>query len=300
MSAARYRLGFALVTASAIAWSTAGLFTRALPLDSATLLAWRGIYGGIGIVAIGLMVEGRQIGGGFRRFCRRDGWPGWLFAASAIIGMICYIASLRATSVAHVAVIYASIPFVAAAFGWIFVKERPTFAALSASLAALLGIAVMVGFGSDGALAGDLLAFGMTLGMASGMVLARRFHDIPFLPAAAISAFVSGAICWPYGHPLDVTAGQMGLLALFGIVNSAVGFGLFTLGARFLPTVETALIGSLDAPLSPLWVWLVFNEVPGVSTLVGGAIVFVAVAVFLAISGRQSMRPAQTAIAETA
>lgn len=38
------------------------------------------------------------------------------------------------------------------------------------------------------------------------------------------------------------------LLALFGIVNFAVALPLYTLGARHLPAIETALIGALDAP----------------------------------------------------
>jgi drug/metabolite transporter (DMT)-like permease len=41
------------------------------------------------------------------------------------------------------------------------------------------------------------------------------------------------------------------------------------------------LIGSLDAPLAPLSVWLVFNETPSGSTMIGGAIVFIAVAAHL-------------------
>jgi drug/metabolite transporter (DMT)-like permease len=297
MTSARYRLGLVFVTASAIAWSLAGLFTRALPmLDSATMLTWRGIYGAIGIGALIIALEGRNALSGFRRM----GWPGWLFIVDGVIGMICYVASLKTTTVAHVAVIYASIPFAAAALGWIFIGERPSVSAILASLAALAGIAIMVGFSAEGSLFGDLLAFGMTLGMAIGMVLARRFQTIPFTHAACVSALISGVICWPLGAPLDVTGHQMVLLALFGLINSSVGFGLFTLGARFLPAIETALIGSLDAPLSPLWVWIAFNEIPGVSTMVGGLIVFVAVAVYLILGSRRPAKDrAPAVLAET-
>jgi drug/metabolite transporter (DMT)-like permease len=283
MLSARYRLGLVLVVTSSLAWSTAGLFTRILPLDGMTMLAWRGFYGALGMLALGLLLEGRQLATGLKIFVRRDGWPAWLFAACTVAGMICYITSLRATTVAHVAVIYASVPFVAAVLGWIFLAERPSISAIAASLAALVGIAVMAGFGSEGALAGDLLAFGMTLTMALSIVLTRRFRAIPFLPAAVLSALVSGIVCWPFGNPMSVSSSQMATLAAFGIVNSAVGFGLFTIGARFLPAIETALIGALDAPLSPLWVFLAFNEVPGPSTIVGGLIVFVSVAIYLVI-----------------
>ncbi|MBU7009015.1 hypothetical protein Ga0451573_003998, partial [Peptococcaceae bacterium DYL19] len=41
MSAAGYRLGLVFVTGSAVAWSTAGFFTRLIQLDSWTMLAWR-------------------------------------------------------------------------------------------------------------------------------------------------------------------------------------------------------------------------------------------------------------------
>lgn len=277
MKPAGYNLGLILVTASAIAWSTAGLFTRLIPLDSWTMLAWRGIFGAIGLAAVILVMERRNAGTGFRRM----GWPSGLFAIVSAVGMIFFITSLKHTTVAHVAVIYATVPFLAAALSWLVMRERPTKSASIASLVALAGVAVMVGFGIEGGLFGDLLAFGMTLSMALMMVIARHYRDIPVMPAACLSALLSGLVCWPLGDPLAVTGYELLLLALFGLVNSAVGLALFTLGARLLPAIETALIGSLDAPLAPLWVWLVFNETPSGSTMIGGAIVFVAVAAHL-------------------
>ena len=62
------------------------------------------------------------------------------------------------------------------------------------------------------------------------------------------------------------------------------------LGARFLPAIETALIGSLDAPLAPLWVWLAFDETPSAITLIGALIVFTAVGIHLILSAIKSTR----------
>jgi drug/metabolite transporter (DMT)-like permease len=222
-------------------------------------------------------MERRNILRGFRNL----GWPGWLFAALGGLGMIFFITSLRHTTVAHVAVIYATVPLLAAGLGWLVSREKPSASAVAASLAALAGVVVMVGFGAEGSLLGNLLAFGMTIAMAFIMVIARRFRNIPVMPAACLSALLSGLVCWPLGNPLVVSGHEFLMLALFGLVNSAIGLSLFTLGARLLPAIETALIGSLDAPLAPLWVWLAFNETPGRSTIVGGAIVFIAVAAYL-------------------
>ena len=40
-----------------------------------------------------------------------------------------------------------------------------------------------------------------------------------------------------------------------------------------------------------LWVWLVFSETPGASTMIGGAIVFVAVAAHLIAGASRTTRP---------
>jgi drug/metabolite transporter (DMT)-like permease len=296
MSSSEYRLGLVLVTASAVAWSTAGFFTRLIPLDSWTMLAWRGVFGALGIAAVMLAMERTDAFFSFRNM----GWPGWLFAMVSGMGMIFFITSLRHTTVAHVAVIYATVPFAAAALAWLVMHEKPTRRAVGASLVALAGVVLMVGFGLDGNLFGDLLAFGMTFSMAVMMVIARRYQKIPVMPAACLSALLSGLVCWPIGEPLAVSGDQLLMLSLFGLVNSAVGLALFTLGARLLPAIETALIGSLEAPLAPLWVWLAFNETPSRNTIVGGLIVFAAVAIHLlaAASKTQAGRPVTETIGE--
>jgi len=280
----QYRLGLVLVTASAVAWSTAGLFTRLIHLDSWTMLAWRGIFGAFGIALVIFAIERRKAW----RSLIHLGLPGWAFAIVSAIGMICFITALRQTSVAHVAVIYALAPFIAAALGWLAMRELPTRNAVATSAIALAGVAVMVGFGADGTFLGDILALGMTVCCAAMMVLARRFPDIPTMSAACWSALLSGLVCWPMGEPLSLSTSSLVLLVLFGVVNSAVGLILFTLGARFLPPIETALIGSLDAPLAPLWVWIAFDETPSPATLVGGGIVFAAVGIHVWTTAQQS------------
>ncbi|MBV9567535.1 MAG: DMT family transporter [Hyphomicrobiales bacterium] len=285
MSTTEYRLGLALVTASAAAWSTAGFFTRLIPLDSWTMLAWRGIFGAVGITVVILAMERREAW----RSVRDMGSPGWLFAVISAIGMVFFITSLGHTTVAHVAVIYATVPFIAAGLGWVVMRERPSTNAVIASLAALTGVVLMVGLGLEGGRFGDLLAFAMTSCMAAMIVIARRFSNIPTMPAACLSALLSGLVCWPFGEPASVSAHELLLLSLFGLVNSAVGLALFTLGARLLPPIETALIGSLDAPLAPLWVWIAFKETPSFSTLAGGLVVFAAVTIHIMVEARNSV-----------
>ncbi len=279
MSRASHRMGFVLVTGSAAAWSLGGLFTRLIHLDNWTMAAWRGVFGALGLVAVMAAQRQRNVWATFRSM----GWLGWVFIVQSAAGMIFYLSALTHTSVANVAVIYATAPFLAAGLGWVVLREKPSTSSVVASLVALTGVALMVSFGRPGGLSGDLLALGMTWSMASTMVVARHYREIPILLTACIASLLSGLFAWPFGAPLAVTGHELLLLALFGIVNFAIGLPLFTFGARILPPIETALIGAVDAPLAPLWVWLVFSETPGMSTLVGGTIVFAAVAIHLIV-----------------
>ena len=132
---------------------------------------------------------------------------------------------------------------------------------------------IMAGLSGEGSWLGDLLAFAMTASLAVMMVISRRYQGIPVMQAACLSAFLSGLIGIPFAADLAVSGPDLINLALFGLVNSSVGLVLFTLGARLLPAIETGLIGSLDAPLAPIWVWLAFAETPAKATLIGGLVV---------------------------
>ncbi len=111
MRDAQYPLGVALVTGSAVAWSLAGFFTHLIPLDVWTMLTWRGIFGAIGLVAVIFIMQRGAACASFRAM----GWSSGLFAIVSAVGMIFFITALRHTTVAHVAVIYAAVPFVAGA-----------------------------------------------------------------------------------------------------------------------------------------------------------------------------------------
>lgn len=284
-----HQLGLLFVTISAIAWSTAGYFTRLIPLDSFTLLAWRGVFGSLSLLVVIVAMNGRGTLHEFLRFGKAE----WIYVALTVAGMIMFITSLGHTSVAHGAVIYATIPFLAAFLGWLFLDEIPSRHALAASVVAIGGVGLMVGFGSDGGWFGDLLAFGMTSCMALSIIIMRKNPTMSATPAACVGAVISIFVCWPLGTPLEVTGLQISQMALFGMVNSAVGLAFFAWGSRKIPAIETALIGALDTPLAPLWVWIAFNERPAANTVIGGSIVFAAVIGHIVAS--QKSQPAASA-----
>ena len=56
-----------------------------------------------------------------------------------------------------------------------------------------------------------------------------------------------------------------------------LGLAAFTVAARLIPAAEMAVITLLEVALGPVWVWIGVGERPNAATLVGGAMVIVAV-----------------------
>jgi drug/metabolite transporter (DMT)-like permease len=269
------RTGIALVTAAAVAWSTAPFFIRLLPFDSWTILFWRGLFGGGLITAILVLTQG-QAG---PQDLAKMGKSGWLVASLSTLGMVSFIPALQLTSVSNVAIIIATGPFVAAALAWIWLRESARLRTLLASLAALCGVAIIVGNARTGS---DILGIGlaclMTLAIAAMTVAVRRHKNTPMVAAAALSNILGSIVSIPFAHGLaSVTGTDLIILAMFGFFQVALGLTLFVLGSRLLPSGQASLIATLETPLMPFWVWLAFQEVPAPRALVGGALVMGAV-----------------------
>lgn len=267
------RLGLAMIFTSTLAWSTAGLFIRAADTDLATIIFWRGIFGVLGMAVVLLAFQGRPGLGSFLRLGR----AGWAYVLVSVLTLPAYLASLHLTSIAHVAIIYATVPLMTACLAWLVLREAAPRSAIIASIIALSGAVLMVGLSDDGTLLGDALALAMTFGMAVLVVLARRNPEIPALAAGLIATFLTVLAVAPWVATSMPPADTITILAIFGLSNALLGFALFILGSRRIPAIETALIGALEAPIAPVWVWLMFGETPGAATLLGGLIVFAAV-----------------------
>ena len=130
------------------------------------------------------------------------------------------------------------------------------------------------------------MALGMVAAMAAIIVIARANPDMPALAAGIVSAVWAPLACLPFASLGGITPENILLMAGFGLVNSTLGFALFIAGSRRAAPVVTGLMGALETPLTPLWVWLVFAETPSTATLAGGGLVMLAVGWFILIEGR--------------
>lgn len=263
--------GVVLVCISALVFSTAGIFTKAVEANAWAVIFWRGL--GAALLSLGYVA----LRGGLRDEIARFGGPALLAAVIGASGTAAFIPAFKLTSVTNVVLIWATAPFVAACLAWLLIGERPGRRILVTSLLALLGVALTLrGSVGTGNLTGDLLALWMTLMMAAFYVIYRVWPDTPTVLPNVLSSLFLLVPGWYLGAPMLTARPEIGILLAFGLVFAVASITL-TEGARRIPAAQTALLGALETPLAPLWAWLILGELPTLWALIGGTLVLIAV-----------------------
>lgn len=259
--------GVVLVCISAIAFSTAGLFTKGVSADAWVVIFWRGVSAAL--FTLGYAV----LRGDFRSEMRQFGGPATLAMLLNASGTVAFIPAFKLTSIANVAMIWASAPFVTALLAWWFLKERPSKRVVLASCVAIVGVFIVVsGSFGGGTLLGDALAFWMTLMIAGMMVLYRRWPETPVLLPNILASIVLLPFAVWFSTPMQVISSELMIILAFGAVFSVASVAI-TMGARILPPSEAALLSALETPLAPIWALLLLNEMPTGPAIIGGALI---------------------------
>lgn len=273
--------GVILVLFAGVVWSSAGLVVRAL--DGAS--GWQIVfYRSLGLAAAMLLAIAITHRGRVVAAFHAAGLPALLGGLCLALCFSSYVFALLHASVASVVFILSASPLTAAVLGRIILGERIRPATWIASLSALAGVGIMVAGSLDGGgLVGMLFALVTQAGFAGFTVALRSRPGIDMYPtvcwAGILALLVAGVAVSAGGIGLDLSAWDVSLCLFFGIGQLALGMMFYARGSRVLGAAELTLLSLGEVALNPFWVWLVFAEVPPVSTLVGGCVVLGAIAV---------------------
>ena len=267
----QHAIGVMLVTVSALVFSSAGIFTRAADAGAWTVIFWRGLFAAI-LTTVLIAWRGQ-----LKKEFADMGISGLAVAIVGASATAAFLTAFKLTAIANVAMIWASAPLFAALLAYLAVGERLSTSKIAAAIVAMGGVAVITGssIGSFN-LTGDLLALGMTLGMAVCMVIYRRWKHTPAAGPAALSSLLLLPVCILFEDVLAVSSRDLVILACFGLAFAVASVTMME-GVKRIPAGEAALIGTLETPIAPILAYLFFAEVPVAAALAGGAIILAAV-----------------------
>lgn len=282
--------GALMVLGAALAWSFGGVIARFISAeDSWTVVAWRSIFAAAFLLAFMLWRDGFS---GTKRLFRDMGWPGIAVGLCFAASSICFILALGYTTVANILLIQAGVPLIAALMGVVFLKERVDLVTWGAIALVIGGIAVMVSdsFTAGASPIGDALAVTIAIFFSTATVITRRHSTLRMTPAVCFGAIAAAIVGVVLSSGMAVTMGDLGWLFLFGAFNLGLGMALFVTGARLIPSALAALLSVFEPVLGPIWVWLVHGETPAARTLLGGAVVFIALLAHILWQWKRSRR----------
>lgn len=280
--------GTLLIVASALMWSTGGLIVRLIHgVDSWTIVFWRSLTAALFLFGLLVWTERRN----WLSAITGMGLPGVAVGLCFTIASIALIVALQLTTVADVLIIMSAAPILAAILGRVFLHEPISPMTAFAIAATFFGVGIIVWQGltgmSSAKLAGDGVASLIAIAYAVAIVTTRHNSHIAMTPAVFLGVSIAAVIALPLASPASITLSNAPLLFSFGALQLGLGLAVFAAGARLIPAAQTALLGTLEPILGPLWVWLFIGEQPGRAALIGGAIVLGAISLHTVFETRK-------------
>ena len=278
-----YLKGFLLASLAGLLWSFGSLIVRYMV--AAQSYQWQYLFfRGLTIAIVLLIYIAARDGKDLADRIKRIGLSGLIGACGLVAAFSGFIWSITLTTVANTLFMFAAAPFIAAFLGIMMLKEKVRLLTWLAMGIALAGIFVMVLEGLEaGSLFGNLMALVSAIGFAIFSVSLRWRKETPKFTTIALAGLLCTmltlVILFFCDESLAMPSRNVYLSILHG---SIVGLGLilFSMGAKFLPAAELALISMMEVIGGVIWVYLpVFgiHEIPSALTVVGGIILFSAI-----------------------
>lgn len=290
-----------MAVASLVLWSS-GYVGAALTVDTsvapATLLAWRYVVTASVLILACLAVPRARHG--LAHLSIRDVSQQGVFAVLSHVVYLggLFLASARDVDAGTSALICALQPMVVTAISRVAFGDPLRPGQVIGLLVSLGGVALCVG----GVQATGPLGFAMVVAslvaLCAASLLERAWHPrMPVLTSLTVQVviaaivFVMIALCRD-GLAVDVTPPLALAIAWLVVLSGLGGYATFIWCLRNLGSTPTSTLLYLSAPVTMLWAWATFGQVPDPAQWIGLATVLSGVALSLDLR-RHGRRPAR-------
>ena len=284
MSKNNYFYAFIVVFLAGLSWSFGAVVVK--HMDQANLYVFQYLfYRGFSIALILLIYLFIREGLNFYKNFFKIGFSGILGGICLATAFTGFIYSITITSAAVTLFMLAAMPFIAAIFSYYFLGELLSRSTLISMIVAFIGVCVMIYNDSmSGTILGALLGFLSATGFALYTVTIRWKPETPKFTTVVLAglfcSFFSFLLLDFSFESFSSMPIKNSYLSLLHGLFVATGLILYSLGAKYLPAAELALLSLMEVVGGVLWVWIpIFgiNEVPNLTVLVGGLIITLAV-----------------------
>lgn len=273
-----HRRAVILMICAATLWSIAGVLTRHLDgTRDFEVTFWRSFFAAL-FVAVAML---RQYKKAFIPRLRLLGKIGLLSGCMWATMYSCFMIAITMTTVANTSIMESLSPLFTAFLAWLILRQRIPGRTWLAIAAACAGICWMfagsISQVDQRGLLGMLIGLGVPIAASVNVILLKKGgHTVDLIPAVFMGGSISALMMLPFALPFQVSLHDITILAILGFFQLGFPCMLMVRASTSLSAPEIALLSLLEVLLAPIWAWLGAGEVPAQATLVGGAIVLLA------------------------
>jgi drug/metabolite transporter (DMT)-like permease len=273
-------LGILAMALTAFLWSIAGLFIKVIDWNPFAIAGMRSLISSLIVLA----------------WLRRPKFhwsPAQIGAAlTQAATMLLFVAANKTTTAANAILLQYVGPVFTAVIGVWLLKERAHWEHWVAFVFVAAGMMLLfMDKLGGGRLLGNVLALLSGLVFSFYYIFMRMQKDGSPLESILLAHWLTAVIGLGVALFLPfpvLTWKAAGAIAMLGIFQVGVAAILFTVAIKRIPAVFANLIAVIEPVFNPLWVFLALGEAPGISALIGGAIIILAVSGASVVSARRT------------
>ena len=288
------RKGELMMVACGVLWSMSGITMKYINWNPLLIVGGRGVFSAL-IIFISMKMSGYKL-----KVTKKSLGIAFL----TFMNLVLFVSANKYTTAANAIVLQYTAPiFVLIVTAFILKRKLRSFEILTV-FAALIGIVLFfMDQVSGNGMSGNIMAVASGFFMGIMYALTGEIKD----DGERISGLVLGhtalaVICIPLGYIFtdhsEITLIPILLVVFLGVVQMGVPYSLYGRATALISGVEVSLISMIEPILNPIWVALIYGEIPGSHALIGAVLIIGAVAAYTIIDARSPELPADN-ITET-
>jgi len=238
------------------------------------ILFWRQAFFAI-IVALYLIIIYKK---NFFKSFYNSGLSGFIAGFVLSVGFTAYVFSMYNTTVANTNFIITTETIFLAIFGYFFLKEKVNIITAISIIIGMAGVIFILGSSlsiqSNEQFIGNIVAFLTPISFVILVIIIRKSPNVDMVPAQFIAGVFTVIIGFFIVGKLSVSPHDLFLALLAGFFQIGFGFILITIGSQTTPSAVVGVLMLTEAVFGPLWAWLLINEIPPISVIIGGGFIF--------------------------
>lgn len=273
--------GVLMMAATASLWSIAGLLIKVIDWHPIAIAGVRSLIASLVILAF------------LRKPKIHWSFPQVAAAVANAVTMLLFVVANKTTTAANAILLQYTAPVFTAFIGAALLKEKTRLEHWVSILFVMVGMTIMFANKLDGGqFFGDAIALMSAVTFSLYIVFMRMQKEGSPLESNLMSQWIAAGVCLTVSLFLPMpqfTQKSVAAILVLGIVQIGIPSILIAFAIRRISAVSANLIAVIEPVLNPVWVFLFLGEYPGMNTIIGGAVILLAVTGASMISARRVM-----------